>query len=333
MGAVDLSILFLGTGGAVPTAKRGLPGILVRRGGERMLFDCGEGTQRQLISSVGLVDLTEIFLTHYHADHYLGLAGMLKSFDLRGRDTALTVFGPSGLRDLIGSLRRIFGRLDYPLDLVELDPGTALERDEYVLATYPTHHTAESIGYVLAERDRPGRFDLARARALGVPEGPDFGRLQRGEAVTVSGRSVEPSEVVGPARPGRKVVISGDTRPIEATRVAADGADVLIHEATFGDDEKDRAAETRHSTAEEAAEIAKAADVGLLALTHISTRYFGNELKRQARSIFANTVVPRDFDVVDIPLPERGAASLVKRGGGRHRGDGPRSPESDRAGC
>ena len=201
---MDLDIVFLGTAGSMPTADRSPTALLVRRGGERMLFDCAEGTQRQMLrSSVGLLDLREVFLTHYHADHYLGLPGMLKTFALRGREVPITIYGPPGLADLFGSLRRIFGRLTYPYELVELRPGDTLERGDYRVAPFAVDHGVSSIGYALVEEDRPGRFDVETADALGVPWGPERGALQHGEAVTLAdGRIVTPEQVLGEAAPG-----------------------------------------------------------------------------------------------------------------------------------
>ena len=313
---MDLDLVFLGTSGSMPTAQRAPTALLVRRGGERLLFDCAEGTQRQLLrSSVGLVELPEVFLTHYHADHYLGLPGMLKTFALRGRDSPMTVYGPPGLRDLFGSLRRIFGKLTYPLELVELAPGDVLERDEYRLEVVPVDHGVSAVGYALVEDERPGRFDVEAADALGVPNGPERGLLQRGEPLTLAdGRVVTPDQVLGRARPGRKLVLAGDTAPSPHVVEAARDADLLVHEATFLEDERERARETLHSTAADAAQVALAAQVGMLALTHVSTRYFGPELAREARMVFSETVVPRDFDVIEIPFPERGVPQLVKGG-------------------
>jgi ribonuclease Z len=313
---VDLDIVFLGTAGSAPTAQRAPAAILVRRGGDRLLFDCGEGTQRQLLrSEVGLVDLKEVFLTHYHADHYLGLPGMLKTFALRGRDVPITVYGPPGLRELFAALRRIFGKLTYDYKLVELRPGDVLEREEYDLATFAVEHGVSAVGYVLAELPRPGRFDVGRADELGVPVGPERGMLQAGEAITLAdGRTVAPADVLGPARPGRKIVISADSAPTPSVLAAARGADVLVHEATFCEEELERARETLHSTAAQAAEVAREADVKLLALTHLSSRYFGPDVAREARAIFPATEVPRDFDVIEVPFPERGEPRLVKGG-------------------
>jgi len=313
---VDLDLVFLGTSGSVPTAKRGLAGTLLRRGGERILVDCGEGTQRQLLrSSVGLVELPEIFLTHYHADHYLGLPGMLKTFALRGREVPLTVYGPLGLNDLFGILRRVFGRLSYELTLVELRPGEGVARDDYRIEAFAVEHGVSAIGYALVESDRPGRFDVDVADRLGVPPGRERGVLQRGESVTLDdGRVVSPADVLGSPRGGRKLVLSGDTAPTASVIEAATGADLLVHEATFLADESERAKETSHSTAGGAALVAQEAGVKLLALIHVSTRYFAHQVVEEATQLFPATVVPRDFDVVTVPFPERGEPELVRSG-------------------
>jgi ribonuclease Z len=319
---VDLDLVFLGTSGSAPTAQRAPSALLLRRGGERLLFDCGEGTQRQLLrSAVGLIELQEVFVSHFHADHYLGLPGMLKTFALRGRELPLTIYGPPGLNELFGALRRIFGKLTYELELVELRPGDVLERGDYNLVTFPVAHAVPSLGFALVEHPRPGRFDIDASDAIGVPSGPERGLLQAGESVTLDdGTVVTPDEVLGPARPGRKVVLSGDTAPSPTVLEAARGAEVLVHEATFLEEERERAQETGHATALDAAEIAREAEVGLLALTHLSNRYFGPDAAREARTIFADTVVPKDFDVIDVPFPERGSPRLVK-GGVLHRRD------------
>jgi ribonuclease Z len=310
---VDLSVLFLGTAGAVPTARRAPAAALVRRGGDRILVDCGEGTQRQLLrSGVGLVDVDEIYVTHYHADHFLGLPGLLKTYELRGREAPLTVYGPVGLHELVRTLHRIFGRLTYALRLVELSPGDAVAHDGYRIEAFATDHRIASLGYALAEDVRPGRFDVAAAHALGVPPGPLFGALQRGEPVALpDGAAVRPEEVLGPARPGRRIVFSGDTSPCLSLLQASAGADVLVHEATFLDAEGERARKTGHSSAGQAARLAREAGVTMLALTHLSTRYLGREILEEGRAEFPNTVVPRDFDAIDLPLPERGEPVLV----------------------
>jgi ribonuclease Z len=305
---MDLSVFFAGTAGSIPTARRGLPAVLVRRGGDRILFDCGEGTQRQLVSSIGLTELSEVFLTHFHADHWLGLPGLLKTFDLRARERPLAVHGPKGLRELMALALSAAGRVRFRLDLVELAPGEVLARDGYSIATVPVRHRTPSLGYVLYEDERPGVFDPDTAVRLGLTPGPEYGRVQRGETI----RGVTPEQVLGPSRPGRKLVISGDTRPCETIRIAAYHADLLIHEATFAEDERERAAETGHSTAAQAAAVARDAGVSMLALTHFSTRYSAALLRDEARAVFPHTVLPRDFDSIEIPFPERGEPELVR---------------------
>ncbi len=300
----------------MPTGRRSPAALLLRRGGDRLLIDCGEGTQRQLMrSNVGLIELREVFLTHYHADHYLGLPGMLKTFSLRGRELPITIYGPRGLTDLFGSLRRIFGKLTYPYELVELQAGDVVDRGEYRVVTFKVTHGVPALGYALVEEPRSGRFDVATADALGVPPGPERGRLQSGEAIALDdGTVVTPDQVLGPPRVGRKVLITGDTAPSLGYLDLAQGAELLVHEATFCEEERERAQETSHSTAREAAQVAVAAGVRMLALTHLSSRYFGSEVLREAREVFPEAVVPRDFDVIEIPFAERGAPSLLKGG-------------------
>lgn len=306
---MDLSLFFAGTGGSVPSARRGLPAILVRRGGDRILFDCGEGTQRQLLRSVGLLDLDAVFITHFHADHWLGLPGMLKSFALRERSEPLSVYGPPGLGALMEAMRvSVYGRLPYELIVTELGPAEAVARDGYVVAAIPVRHKGESYGYALVEDARPGEFNPSLAEQLGVTPGPDFGRLQHGE--TVGGVSAD--QVMGAPREGRKLVISGDSVPCEALAIAAHEADVLVHEATFLHEEAERAAQTLHSTARQAAELGRDADVRLLALTHLSSRYAGAQVCEEAQALFAATEVVRDFDTIDVPFPERGRAQLKR---------------------
>jgi ribonuclease Z len=306
---MDLSLFFVGTGGSVPSRRRGLPAVLVRRGGDRLLFDCGEGTQRQLVRSVGLTDVDSVFITHFHADHWLGLPGMLKSFALREREQPLTVYGPRGLKELMGAMRIVYGRMPYQLSFVELAPAEAVERDGYAIAAIPVRHRGEaSFGYALVEQPRPGHLDAQLAQELGVRPGPDFGRLQRGESVN----GVTPTQVMGATREGRKIVLSGDTAPCEALAIAAHQADVLVHEATFAEEEAERARQTAHSTARQAARLADDAEVRMLALTHLSNRYAGRELRAEARELFAATEVPHDFDTIEVPFPERGTAQLIR---------------------
>lgn len=316
---MDLDVAFLGTGGSMPTARRATASLLARCGGDRLMFDCGEGTQRQMQRSTGLVPVDDIYITHFHADHYLGLPGLLKTYELVGREAPLRVIGPRGLEGLLASMRRIVGRIGYPLELVELDPAEAIEYDAgYQVAAFEVSHRVEALGYALVEDARPGHLDPEAAARLGVTNGPELGRLQRGETVDGADGSVSPEQVMGEARPGRKVVVTGDTRPCEDTRIAAYRAELLVHDATFTDEEAQRAAETGHSTAREAAELAQEAEATLLACVHISTRYRITDVLAEAREAFPNAHAPRDFDLVEVPFPERGESRLVEGGARQH---------------
>jgi ribonuclease Z len=311
---MDLSVVFLGTGGSVPTARRATACLLARVGGERLLFDCGEGAQRQMQRSTGLIPVDEIYLTHYHADHYLGVPGLLKTYDLQGRERRLRIVGPPGLEELFRALGRIMGRLSYEVELVELAEGDAIRHPGYEVRSFGVDHGVRAYGYALVEDERPGRFDPALAERLGVKPGPDFGRLQAGESVRGSNGAVRPDQVMGEPRPGRKVVVTGDTAPCEMTRLAAHEAELLVHDGSFADGEANRAAETGHSTARQAAELAREAGVRLLALVHISSRYDVREVLAEAREEFPTAEAPRDFDLVEVPFPERGAPRLVDDG-------------------
>ncbi len=311
---MDLSVVFLGTGGSVPTARRATACLLARIGGDRILFDCGEGSQRQMQRSTGLVQLDEIYLTHYHADHYLGLPGLLKTYDLQARERPLRIVGPRGLHGLFSVLARIFGKLSYDVELVELAEGDAVRHDGYEVRSFEVAHRMRALGYALVEDERPGRFDPEAAARLGVEPGPDFSRLQGGEEVKGSDGLVSPQQVMGEPRRGRKVVVSGDTAPCEMTRVAAHEAELLVHDASFADEELERAVETGHSTARQAAELAAAAGVKLLTLVHISTRYDIRDVLAEAREVFPAAEAPRDFDLVEIPFPERGEPTLIENG-------------------
>ena len=311
---MDLDLVFLGTGGSVPTARRSTACVLVRAGGDRLLFDCGEGSQRQMQRSTGLVQVDEIYVTHLHADHYLGIPGLLKTYDLNGRERDLRVIGPPGLIGLFAALRRIFGRLAYEVELVEMEAGEAIRHDGYEVRAFPVEHRMRAHGYAFVEDGRPGHIDPAEAKRLGVAAGPDLGRLQRGEEVAVEGGVVRPEQVMGAARVGRKIVITGDTAPCEMTRLAAHEAQVLVHDASFADEEAGRAAETGHSTARQAAELARDAGVHALALVHISSRYEIGAVVGEAREAFPAAIAPRDFDLIEIPFPERGEPRLVEGG-------------------
>ena len=316
-----MDIVFLGTGGSVPTAGRSTACLLARVGGDRLLFDCGEGSQRQMQRSTGLVQVDEIYVTHLHADHYLGIPGLLKTYDLGGRERELRVIGPPGLIDLFKSLRRIFGRLSYSVELVELEAGEAVRRDGYELRSFGVEHRMTAYGYALVEDERPGRFDPVAAQRLGIVPGPDFKRLQDGHPVQGSTGIVSPQDVMGEARRGRKLVVSGDTGPSEMTRVAAHDAQLLVHDASFADEEVERASETGHSTARQAGRLAAEAGVQMLALVHVSSRYDVGAVLAEARDEFGGAIAPRDFDLVEIPFPERGAPRLVESGARQRRAD------------
>lgn len=322
---MDLVVTFLGTAASVPSAGRGTSATLVARGGSRWLVDCGEGTQRQFLASgLGLVDVDAVLITHMHGDHYLGLPGLLKTYALRGRERPLPLVGATGLGGLLHDLRRTIGRLPFAIEVREIAPATAgeavLTAGDVRVEAYPTEHSIASIGFRVIEDDRPGIFDVSAARAAGVPEGPLWGRLQRGVAVvTPGGTRVAPEQVLGASRPGRSVVLTGDTGPCAATLTAADGASLLVHEATFTAADAARARETGHSTAAEAAELGRRADVGLLALTHISARNHPREIRAEAEAVFERVLVPRDFTQVEIPYPDRGRPVVAPpaREGGR----------------
>ncbi len=285
--------------------------MLVIRGGERILVDCGEGTQRQLMRSAGLAKIGLILLTHLHGDHYLGLPGLLKTWSLLGREEPLVLFGPEGLYEVLRETERIVGRPRFPFLPEEVRPGVVLEAEDYRLVTAPTDHGLPGLAWCLEEKPRPGLFHPERAVGLGVAPGPDFGRLQRGETVvTAEAREVRPDEVMESSRRGRKIVVTGDTRPAPAVLELAREASVLVHDSTYGDSEQERALETGHSTAREAAEVARTADVGTLVLTHTSSRHHWRELRDEARAVFPGALLPRDLDTLVVPFPEKGNARL-----------------------
>jgi ribonuclease Z len=311
---VDLTVTFLGTGGSVPSARRSTASVLVAHGGERLLFDCGEGTQRQMQRSLGLVQVDEIYFTHFHADHVLGLPGLLKTYDLLDRELPLVVYGPPGLGEMFDGLRRIIGRLCFDLELVELKPDEPVLYDGYEIRPFEVAHGTRAYGYALTEDERPGRFDPTAAEAMGVREGPAFAALQRGEEVEGEKGPVSPSQVMGPTRAGRTIVLTGDTAPCPATIRAAADAELLIHDSSFSDEDVQRAKETDHSTVGQAVSVAEEANVKMLALVHISSRYHVGALLDEAREIFEPTVAPRDFDQIEIPFPERGDPKLIPNG-------------------
>jgi ribonuclease Z len=303
-----LSITFLGTGAATPTIDRNVAGLAVQREGETLLFDCGEGNQRQMMRyGVGFA-FREIFFSHYHADHLLGVTGLLRTMGLQDRTLPVTLYGPKGAQRILGAAITVgIERNKFPVEIVELKPGDRLARDEYEIVVFETEHRADTVGYALAEHTRLGRFNPDRARELGIPEGPFWGQLHKGQMVTLAdGRMVGPADLVGPPRAGRTLVYSGDTRPHLSVVEASRGADLLVHEATFGGDEMERARETGHSTAAEAARVALDAGVRRLVLTHISSRYNrdATELLAEARAVFPETVIARDGMTVEVPYAD-----------------------------
>lgn len=322
---MELDLSFLGTGASVPSARRNTQALLLSRGGEQLLFDCGEGTQRQMQRSLGLISVDRIFLSHFHADHVLGLPGLIKTYGLMERTAPLDIYGPQGLRSLFESFKTLIGRTEYRVNLIEVEVGDRLpfgrrEGEGYEIEVFATRHRGKSHGYVLAEDERPGRFDPEAAQRLGISPGPAFRRLQLGEPVDGQDGTVRPEQVMGEARKGRRVVITGDTAPCMATLAAAADADLLVHEATFTEEDSERAAQTGHSTARQAAALAEEASVAMLALTHLSARYHVGALLDEAREEFENVVAPRDFDMISVPFPERGSPELIEAGAKR-RGD------------
>lgn len=302
-----MEVVFLGTGASWPTAKRNVAATAIKRGSEILLLDCGEGTQRQFQrSKLSYMQVTSIWISHLHADHFLGIPGLVQTMGLNERTEPLRIYGPPGTERLLQGLLRIGQRRRrFPVPVKELADGDVVDLDGYeVNARQVKHKDVTALAYALQEDARPGRFDKARALELGVPEGPLFGRLQRGEPVTTpEGREVTPDEVLGPPRRGRKVAYSGDCEPCEAMAELAQGADLLVHEATYASDFPD-ANGYGHSTAAQAAYIAKAADVGTLVLTHVSPRYTDvGPLEEEARKVFPDSHVASDLDAVLVRFP------------------------------
>ena len=299
-----LTATFLGTGAACPTIDRNVAGLAVQREGETILFDCGEGTQRQMMRYGVRFTFTEVFFSHFHADHMLGITGLVRTMGLQDRTVPVTLYGPRGAHRVLGAALSLgIERNKFPVEIVEVRPGDRLRRSDYDIVVFATEHRADTVGYALSEHTRLGRFHPERARELGVPEGPLWGRLHKGETVTLEdGRTVSPADLVGQPRRGRTLVYSGDTRPTLNVLEAARGADLLIHEATFGGEEAERAVETGHSTASEAARLALEAGVRRLVLTHISPRYTRDapELLAEARAVFPETTIARDGMVVEV---------------------------------
>lgn len=305
-----MRVTFLGTSGAIPTTQRNTSGIFCNRDGDYLLFDCGEGTQRQMMRYSTGFAIDHVFVTHMHGDHVLGIPGLLQTFEFNDREAPVAIHTPAGTRGNVTQLIEATGTTpSYPVRINEVSAGdTVLDRPEYEIRAIGTDHRCASVGYVLAEDDRKGEFDRETAEEeLGIPPGPKYSKLHRGEAIEHDGRTVEPEEVVGPPRPGRTFVYTGDTRPSDSVVEASEGADLLVHDASFADDRQERAEATAHSTAREAAEVAQRAGVRTLALTHISTRYAGqaDELGREAREEFdGEVVIARDGLERHVQFPE-----------------------------
>jgi ribonuclease Z len=310
-----LRVVFLGTSSARPTVSRNTSALAVQREGDLYLFDCGEGTQRQMMRYTVGFTVREIYLTHLHADHYLGTFGLLRTMGLQGREEPLTIYTPPGGDDLLKQAVTLeMEELPFALEIAPLEPGVSIRHGDYTISAYRANHPGGANGYVLREDERPGRFHPDRAMALGVPAGPLFGRLQRGETVSSEGGTeVRPEQVMGPPRPGRAVVYTGDTRPCEGTVAAARGCDLLIHEATFSEEEAERAQRTGHTTAAQAGELARRAGVRRLVLTHLSARYSDRPyvLEREAKracSSDCDVVVAYDGLALEVSLREAESA-------------------------
>ena len=311
---MSLALRLLGTSASRPTVERNVASLAIVREGETLLFDCGEGTQRQMMRFGVSFALQDIFFTHFHADHVIGVIGLLRTMALQGRTEPLRLWGPrGGARTLKRAEEFGMDRISFPVEINELDAGAQVGRKDYSIIPFAVEHRgSRSLGYALVEEDRKGRFNPDRARELGIPEGPLWGEIHRGRAVTLpDGRTIEPSELVGVPRPGRRIVITGDTRPCATTVEAARGADLLVHEATFGDEEQVRAVETGHSTAREAARVAAQAGVRSLVLMHFSARYSrdASELGREARELFERTLIGKDGMEVEVEYPSEDVTS------------------------
>jgi ribonuclease Z len=302
----QLRIIFLGTGGSWPTVKRNVSSIAVKRGSEILLFDCGEGTQRQFQqSTLSYMQISKIFITHFHGDHFLGLPGLIQTMQLNDRDKPLHVYGPEGIVELTDQLLTLgYFRPSYRIIAHEINDGQELKFDDYSISALKVNHKIPTLAYRLKELERPGMFNKSKALKLGIPEGPLFSKLQKGHTITLSnGEKITPDMILGPSRKGRKIVISGDTKPCDQIIAFSEDADILIHEATFDSRLQDIAKEYGHTTASQAAEIAEKARVEKLFLVHISPRYLDfHVLEDEARSVFAHSYVPKDFQEVEVKL-------------------------------
>ena len=297
-----MEIIFLGTSSAVPTLERNHPSIALRAFAEVMLFDCGEGTQRQLIEAkISPMKITKIFISHFHGDHILGLGGLIQSLGFRGREKDLDIYGPKGLHKIINAISSFgYFQINYNLNIHEIQDGTVIETEDYVVECAKVEHNIPSYAYSIKEKKKP-LFLREKAEELGIPPGPLYGKLHNGEEVEFEGRIIKPEQVLGEAKKGKKISYSGDTKPCEAMIRLARDSDILIHESTYEAEDYQRAVDNAHSTSVEAAEIAREANVNELVLTHISTRYTSDEnIKSEAQKVFKNTKVARDYMKIDL---------------------------------
>jgi ribonuclease Z len=298
-----IDVIFLGTGGSLPTKERGLPAVALRRDGELFLFDCGEGTQRQMMhAGLGFNRPMSIMISHLHGDHVLGLPGLLQTMSSLIRDKPLDLYGPEGISAYLGSLRRTLAfAANFPVRVKELKPGAEVSKTAYTIKTTEAMHDITCLAYAIVETDRPGRFHPEKAKRLGVPEGPLWKQLQMGKDVKVDAKTVTPRQVMEEPRPGLKIVYAIDTRPSDKVKTLARHADLLLHDGGFAEDRRDKAKEYFHSTAREAARVAKAARVRKLALVHISAVTRDDSiLLKEARSVFKATLVPKDLTVLSL---------------------------------
>jgi ribonuclease Z len=301
-----MHVVFVGTGGSWPSPERNVTSVAVRIGPEVVLLDCGEGTQRQLMSSsVSFMKITRIFISHFHGDHFLGLPGLIQSMALNDRKEPLEIYGPTGIVELMKSLLGLgYFKPTFEVCVEELEPGERVAFERYTVVCALADHTVPCYAYAIEESPRPGKFNKARALELGVPEGPMFSRLQSGESVTLAnGKIVEPSMVLGSPRKGRKLVFSGDTKPCDSVQTLATESDLLIHDATAAADNEDKANTYGHSSARQAAALAVKAGAKMLALVHISPRYEdAAPLLEEAKAVHPNSILPKDLDEVEVPL-------------------------------
>lgn len=297
--SISMRVVFLGTGGTYPCTERNVIAIAVQIGKDVLLLDCGEGTQRQFMrSTVSFMDTRWIFITHYHGDHFLGLPGLIQSMNLNDRKRPIDIYGPEGTVELMKCLLTAgYFKPSYKIVAHDVEPGEKIELTGFSVTACGADHSVPSLAYSVAENDRPGRFNTEKANDLGVPKGPMYRKLQQGESVKVGGKTIHPSDVLGPSRKGRKIVYSGDTKRCKEIIELARDADMLIHDATLLSDEGELAADYGHSTALDAAEVALEAKVGVLALIHYSPRYKETKLlAEEARKVFKETFAPSDLD-------------------------------------